>query len=141
MQLLTCLCGSREFSTVFTYDNPPSGEVRFDFGSAPYAREIRRCANCGHFLSVHDIDMQALYSGQYVDATYGGNGLKRAFDRITDTYFELVLDRMSELVIDRALTGKASGPWPRWEEMVAARTGDARERGGVSGFIGTPAGD
>ncbi|MBL8141598.1 MAG: hypothetical protein JNM38_10840, partial [Acidobacteria bacterium] len=62
-------------------------------------------------------------------------------DRITDTYFELVLDRMSGLVIDRALTGKASGPWPRWEEMVAARTGDARERGGVSGFIGTPAGD
>jgi SAM-dependent methyltransferase len=83
MQLLTCLCGSREFSTVFTYNSPPSGEVRFDFGSAPYSREIRRCANCGHFLSVHDIDMQALYGGQYVDATYGGNGLKLAFDRIT----------------------------------------------------------
>lgn len=83
MQLLTCLCGSREFSTVFTYNSPPSGEVRFDFGSAPYSREIRRCVNCGHYLSVHDIDMQALYGGQYVDATYGGDGLKRAFDRIT----------------------------------------------------------
>ena len=62
-------------------------------------------------------------------------------DRITDTYFELVLDRMSSLVIDRALNGKPSGPWPRWEEMIAARSGGARERGGVSGFIGTPSAD
>lgn len=82
MQLLTCLCGSREFSTVFTYLAPPYGEVRFDFGTAPYFREVRRCTNCGHYLSVHDIDMRALYSGQYVDATYGDDGLNRAFDRI-----------------------------------------------------------
>lgn len=82
MQLLTCLCGSCEFSTVFVYHSPPLGEVQFDFGSAPYFREIRRCTSCGHYLSVHDIDMDVLYSGQYVDATYGGNGLRRAFDRI-----------------------------------------------------------
>lgn len=68
--------------TKFTYRKPPAGEVKFDFGAAPYHREIRRCTNCGHFLSVHDIDMTRLYSGQYVDATYGADGLKRAFDRI-----------------------------------------------------------
>ena len=77
-----CLCGSREFATVFTYHAPPLGEVRFDFGAAPYFREILRCDRCGHFLSVHQIDMRALYSGQYVNATYGADGLKRAFDRI-----------------------------------------------------------
>ncbi|HET7695617.1 MAG TPA: hypothetical protein VFK57_07920 [Vicinamibacterales bacterium] len=39
-------------------------------------------------------------------------------DRITPHYFELVLDRMTRLVIDRALSGKASQSWPRWAEMT-----------------------
>jgi hypothetical protein len=52
-------------------------------------------------------------------------------DRITDHYFELVLDRMSKLVVDRALNGAVSGPWPRWEQMLGQK--------GVAGFIGTPA--
>jgi len=82
MEAPVCLCGSREFATLFTYHAPPAGEVRFDFGQAPYFRRVLRCENCGHFLSVHEIDMQALYGGHYVDATYGADGLKRAFDRI-----------------------------------------------------------
>ncbi len=53
-------------------------------------------------------------------------------DRITDHYFDLVLDRMSKLVIDRALHGEASGPWPRWEQMLG--------QPGVAGFVGQPAG-
>jgi len=52
-------------------------------------------------------------------------------DRITDHYFELVLDRMSRLVIDRALNGERSGPWPRWEQMLG--------QPGVAGFVGQPA--
>ena len=51
-------------------------------------------------------------------------------DRITEFYFEHVVDKMARLVIDRALYGKASGPWPRWEEML--NMGDA------SGFLGAP---
>jgi hypothetical protein len=39
-------------------------------------------------------------------------------DRITPHYFELVLDRMTALVIDRALSGKPSQSWPRWAEMT-----------------------
>ena len=39
-------------------------------------------------------------------------------DRITPHYFELVLDKMTNLVIDRALGGKASQSWPRWAEMT-----------------------
>lgn len=52
-------------------------------------------------------------------------------DRITDHYFELVLDRMSRLVIDRALNGERSGPWPRWEQMLGQPE--------VAGFVGQPA--
>ena len=52
-------------------------------------------------------------------------------DRITEFYFEMVVEKMSRLVIDRALHGAASGPWPRWEEMLKI--------GAPAGFIGSPA--
>ena len=44
-------------------------------------------------------------------------------DRITPHYFELVLDKMTTLVIDRALSGKASQSWPRWAEMTGLAVG------------------
>jgi hypothetical protein len=43
-------------------------------------------------------------------------------DRITPHYFELVVDRMADLVIDRALHGYAQQTWPRWAEMVGLST-------------------
>ena len=52
-------------------------------------------------------------------------------DRITQHYFDVVLDRMSKLVIDRALSGAATNPWPRWEQMVGMGT--------AAGVIGQPA--
>jgi hypothetical protein len=51
-------------------------------------------------------------------------------DRITDFYFDMVLEKMSRLVIDRALYGAPSGPWPRWEEMLGI--------GAAAGFTGAP---
>ena len=39
-------------------------------------------------------------------------------DRITAHYFDVVLDRMARLVIDRATTGSPATPWPRWAQMV-----------------------
>ena len=39
-------------------------------------------------------------------------------DRITEFYFEHVVDRMARLVIDRALNGSPANSWPRWEEML-----------------------
>ena len=39
-------------------------------------------------------------------------------DRITPHYFELVLDKMSALVIDRALHGRVQQTWPRWAQMI-----------------------
>jgi hypothetical protein len=39
-------------------------------------------------------------------------------DRITPHYFDLVLDRMSKLVIDRALNGHSSTTFPGWRRML-----------------------
>jgi hypothetical protein len=51
-------------------------------------------------------------------------------DRITEFYFEMVVDKMARLVIDRALNGAPANPWPRWEEMLGI--------GAVGGFTGAP---
>ena len=51
-------------------------------------------------------------------------------DRITDFYFEQVVEKMARLVIDRALNGKPSNAWPRWEEMLGTGT--------TAGFTGAP---
>ena len=39
-------------------------------------------------------------------------------ERITDFYFRHVVEKMAQLVIDRALNGQPSQSWPRWEEML-----------------------
>jgi hypothetical protein len=57
-------------------------------------------------------------------------------DRITEFYFEQVVDKMARLVIDRALGGEVSNSWPRWEEMVGINAGTLE--GGVGGFTGAP---
>jgi hypothetical protein len=57
-------------------------------------------------------------------------------DRITAFYFEQIVDKMARLVIDRALSGDVSNPWPRWEEMVGIRAG--AQENGVAGFTGAP---
>src|SRR5436853_4238827 len=39
-------------------------------------------------------------------------------DRITPHYFELAVQKMADLVIDRALNGTPQQTWPRWAEMT-----------------------
>jgi hypothetical protein len=51
-------------------------------------------------------------------------------DRITEFYFEMAVEKMARLTIDRALNGPASNPWPRWEEMLGV--------GAASGVTGAP---
>jgi hypothetical protein len=51
-------------------------------------------------------------------------------DRITEFYFEHVVEQMAHLVIDRALNGDLSNTWPRWEEMLGIGTSN--------GFVGSP---
>src|SRR5438067_11321236 len=51
-------------------------------------------------------------------------------DRITGFYFEMVVEKMARLVIDRALNGAPSNPWPRWGAMLGV--------GAAAGFTGAP---
>ena len=51
-------------------------------------------------------------------------------DRITEFYFDIVVEKMARLVIDRALNGALSNPWPKWEEMLGV--------GAAAGFTGAP---
>jgi hypothetical protein len=51
-------------------------------------------------------------------------------ERITDFYFRHVVEKMAQLVIDRALNGQPSQSWPRWEEMLGV--------GPAAGYTGAP---
>jgi hypothetical protein len=51
-------------------------------------------------------------------------------ERITPFYFDMVVDRMARLCIDRALNPDQRQMWPRWEEMLGL--------GQASGFVGAP---
>jgi hypothetical protein len=51
-------------------------------------------------------------------------------DRITDFYFRHVVERMAQLVVDRALNGHPAQCWPQWEEMLGV--------GPVRGYTGAP---
>jgi len=44
-------------------------------------------------------------------------------DRITPHYFDLVLEKMTSLVIDRALRGTPMQTWPRWTAMTGLAEG------------------
>jgi hypothetical protein len=46
-------------------------------------------------------------------------------DRITPHYFDIVVEKMANLVVDRALNGHPSQSWPRWAEMVGLSEGAA----------------
>jgi 2-polyprenyl-3-methyl-5-hydroxy-6-metoxy-1,4-benzoquinol methylase len=80
---LQCLCGSRSLTTIFTYNSPPKDEIRFDFSSSgQYKREVLRCDDCGHFISVHNMNDSALYSGDYTNSNYGEEEMMNIFNRI-----------------------------------------------------------
>jgi SAM-dependent methyltransferase len=79
-----CLCGGRRYAVARDFAEPPPGEIRFGLtGPRGYFRSVLRCLDCGHYRSVHEMSMDALYSGAYVDSTYGEDGLRRTFERIT----------------------------------------------------------
>lgn len=50
--------------------------------------------------------------------------------RITEFYFSHIFEKMTSLVIDRALNNDPSQCWPRWEEMLGI--------GKPTGFVGAP---
>ena len=46
-------------------------------------------------------------------------------DRITPHYFEMAVQKMADLAIDRALNGAVQNSWPRWAEMVGVAQNSA----------------
>jgi hypothetical protein len=46
-------------------------------------------------------------------------------DRITPHYFEIAVQRMAQLAIDRALNAAPQQSWPRWAEMVGLASSTA----------------
>src|SRR5262245_14140469 len=77
---IECPCEGAHLAPSFSYDKPPAGETRFDFGQT-YHREYRHCVLCGHFFSRHEMDLSTLYGGAYVEATYGAQ-MRATYDRI-----------------------------------------------------------
>jgi hypothetical protein len=49
-------------------------------------------------------------------------------DRITPHYFEIAVEKMAALVIDRALNGRAQQTWPRWADMTGLAAPADRSR-------------
>lgn len=78
---LQCPCDRKVGEKSFTYDKPPKGETPFDIGTNDYRRCYWRCNVCRHEFSEHSIDLSGLYSGKYVEETYG-NGVRAQFERI-----------------------------------------------------------
>jgi 2-polyprenyl-3-methyl-5-hydroxy-6-metoxy-1,4-benzoquinol methylase len=80
---LRCVCDGRFCLSRFEYHEPPVGEVRFNIGTSDaYHRKLMECRLCKHIFSEHELPMEQLYAGQYVDATYGSKGIGAQFDRI-----------------------------------------------------------
>lgn len=81
---LQCPCDGAAFALQFDYAQAPAGEIQFSFaGQVEYRRQVLRCRTCGHFVSRHSMDIAGLYSGEYVNSTYGdADGLRRSFERI-----------------------------------------------------------
>jgi 2-polyprenyl-3-methyl-5-hydroxy-6-metoxy-1,4-benzoquinol methylase len=78
-----CLCGSQDLKPVHWFEKPPASEIRFAFASqGQYRRQLLECRTCHHILSVHDMNDEQLYSGDYVTSSYGDKGIRATFDRI-----------------------------------------------------------
>lgn len=75
-------CSSASFAEGFRYEAPPAGETAFGIAPGEYRREYGVCATCGHWLARTAIDLDALYAGAYVDATYEAQDLETTYKRI-----------------------------------------------------------
>ena len=77
------LCLSLDGDRVFQYSAPPPGETAYSFSrDGSYSREVWRCCRCGHFVNSHEMNLEELYQGDYVNSTYGAGGILAAFQKI-----------------------------------------------------------
>jgi SAM-dependent methyltransferase len=76
-----CACRGAYLTQAFTYSTRPVGETAFANGNAVYERFFDSCKSCGHWFGRHAMALEGLYSGAYVDTTYGTD-LGTTFERI-----------------------------------------------------------
>ena len=78
------LCMQPKSDSIHVYKQKPKGETEFQLqGDSGYYREILHCKTCGHYRSVHGMDISSLYESSYVDSTYGGlEGIRKNYERI-----------------------------------------------------------
>lgn len=80
---LSCPCREQHYAVWHSYNAPPEGEVKFEFSKATYRRDLVQCLLCRHIVSLHEMDMTSLYTGEYVTSTYSGaEGMRRVFEQI-----------------------------------------------------------
>jgi SAM-dependent methyltransferase len=78
-----CPLCSGTLRTAFVYDARPEGETEFEIPPERYRRSYAQCSTCGIYVAdLDELDLDELYAGAYVDATYSANGLGATFDRI-----------------------------------------------------------
>jgi len=115
-------CQGIDFTKSYTFNQPPEGEIDLSFYDGDYHRVLYCCDVCGHFLSIHDMKIEDLYSGEYVDSSYGPSGIKPEFDRIialspensdnrrrVDRICDYVLSRLEQNDVQPTLLDVGSG--------------------------------
>lgn len=78
---IRCPCEGAHLESAFEYDQRPDGETAFDLRGSAYVRRYERCRLCAHWFSAHQLDLSAIYSGAYVETTYGDR-LHATFERV-----------------------------------------------------------
>ena len=67
-----CLVTGDEISElIFNYEKPPEGEIKLNsLDQVGYKRQIWKFTPSNHFVSQHNMDLQNIYEGEYLEATY-----------------------------------------------------------------------
>lgn len=78
------ICGNDNFHNVFQFTEPPAIETRYSaLSEVIYYRETWQCKSCLHFFALQEMDLSAIYSGDYVSATYKDKaGVQATFNKI-----------------------------------------------------------
>jgi len=78
------ICGNDNFHNIFQFTEPPAIETRYlALKEVIYYRETWQCNNCFHFIAVQEMDLSAIYSEDYVSATYKDKaGVRANFNKI-----------------------------------------------------------
>lgn len=71
MQKKICVCGQKKLIKIFTFNKRPRAEIKFEFTkNKKYYRELFKCRNCNHIISIHAMHDKNLYNGDYSKSNY-----------------------------------------------------------------------